>query len=242
VKASEAKSQFLSNMSHELRTPLNAIIGFSEMLKQQMLGPIGVTRYVEYARHIYDSGAHLLVQVEEMLDLSEAESGKLALTRKIVKPGGVLSASLEALSPFAAKMNVNIEVAADLNAWPLIDADVAKLQQSLSNIIHNAIKFTQAKGTVAISGDCVGDMLKITVSDTGVGIRPEDLPLVVLPFHRRKPAFDAVHQGAGLGLPFAKTIIELHGGTLAIQSTQGIGTTVVVELPLAADAALTDAA
>jgi signal transduction histidine kinase len=174
--------------------------------------------------------------------LSEAESGNLTLATKIVKPGGLLSASVEALAPLAAKTNVRLEVASDLASWPLIEADAAKLQQSLANIIHNAIKFTQGDGTVTVSGECIGDMLRITVSDTGIGIRPEDLALVVRPFHRGKPAFDAVHQGAGLGLPFAKTIIELHGGTLAIQSTQGIGTTVVVELPLAADAALTDAA
>jgi signal transduction histidine kinase len=242
VKASEAKSQFLSNMSHELRTPLNAIIGFSEMIHRQMLGPIAVQRYIEYARHVFDSGAHLLVQVEEMLDLSDAESGKLTLTRKPLNPGGLLSASLETLAPLAAKSGVKLEIAADMGSWPLIEADAAKLQQSLTNIIHNAIKFTPAKGTVTVSGDCVGEMLKITVTDTGVGIHSEDLRLVMRPFHRRKPAFDAVHQGAGLGLPFAKTIIDLHGGTLAIQSAQGIGTTVMIELPLALDAALNDAA
>ncbi len=242
VKANEVKSQFLSNISHELRTPLNAIIGFSEMIHRQMLGPIAVPRYVEYARHVFDSGGHLLVQVEEMLDLSEAETGKLTLVRELLKPGRLLSASLEALAPFAAKSAVKLEIDADFDSWPAIDADAAKLQQSLTNIVHNAIKFTRADGIVTVSGDCVGDMLKITVADTGIGIRAEDLPLVVRPFHRRKPAFDAVHQGAGLGLPFAKTIVDLHGGTLDIQSTQGIGTTVIIELPLAMDAALNDAA
>ena len=242
VKASEAKSQFLSNMSHELRTPLNAIIGFSEMIHRQLLGPIAVQRYVEYARHVFDSGGHLLVQVQEMLDLSDAESGKLSLERKCVKPGSLLASCLETLTSFASKSDVTLEVMGDTGSWPLIEADAPKLQQSLSNIIHNAIKFTPAKGVVTVSGDCVGDMLKITVTDTGVGIRSEDLPFVVRPFHRREPAFDAVYQGAGLGLPFAKTIIELHGGTLAIQSTQGIGTTVSIEVPLALDTALNDAA
>jgi signal transduction histidine kinase len=242
VKASEAKSQFLSNMSHELRTPLNAIIGFSEMIHRQMLGPISVQRYVEYARHVFDSGAHLLVQVQEMLDLSDAESGKLALARKALKPGSLLSASIETLAPFAAKTDVALEITGDADSWPFIDADAGKLQQSLTNIIHNAIKFSRPKGIVTVCGDCVGDMLKITVSDTGAGIRAEDLALVVRPFHRRKPAFDAAHQGAGLGLPFAKTIVELHGGTLTVQSTLGIGTIVTIELPLAMDAALHDAA
>ena len=242
VKASEAKSQFLSNMSHELRTPLNAIIGFSEMIHRQILGPIGVPRYLEYARDVYDSGIHLLVQVGEMLDLSDAESGKLSLTQRHLRPGGILAASLESLTPIAAKANVGLNVAGDFTAWPAINGDAAKLQQSLTNLIHNAIKFTPAHGTVTVNGMCTGKMLNITISDTGIGIKPEDLPLVVLPFHRRKPAFEAAHQGAGLGLPFAKTIVELHGGTLAIQSTQGVGTTVTIGLPLALDAAMHDAA
>ena len=242
VKANEAKSQFLSNMSHELRTPLNAVMGFSEMIFHQLLGPIGVARYAEYARHVFDSGRHLLVQVEEMLDLSEAESGKLALSRGIVRPGNLLSTALEDLAPVAAKAGVRLDVFGDFASWPAVKGDAAKLQQSLSNIVHNAIKFTPTDGAVTVSGDCVGNFLKITVSDTGIGIRPEELPLVVRPFHRGKPAYDAAYQGAGLGLPFAKTIIEMHGGSLAIQSTQGIGTTVTIELPLAVDTALPDAA
>jgi two-component system cell cycle sensor histidine kinase PleC len=212
------------------------------MIFHQLLGPIGVARYAEYARHVFDSGRHLLVQVEEMLDLSEAESGKLVLTRGLVKPGGLLSATLDALAPVAAKAEVRLEVESDFASWPAIDGDAGKLEQSLSNIVHNAIKFTPKGGTVTVFGDCVGDFLKITVTDTGVGIRTEDLPLVVRPFHRGKPAFDAVYQGAGLGLPFAKTIIELHGGNLDIQSAQGLGTVVTIELPLAVDTALPDAA
>ena len=242
VRANEAKSQFLSNMSHELRTPLNAIIGFSEMIHGQLLGPIAVQRYVEYARHVYDSGLHLLVQVEEMLALSEAEAGKLSITPAHLKPGGLLSASLHALTPAAVKAGVTMQVPGDAGSWPVINADAQKLQQSLTNLIHNAIKFTPANGTVTISGGNDGKRLRIVIADTGIGIKPEDLPLVVRPFHRRKPAFDAAHQGAGLGLPFAKTIVELHGGSLAIQSNPGVGTTVTVELPLAVDTALHDAA
>src|SRR4051812_10521793 len=170
VKASEAKSQFLSNMSHELRTPLNAIIGFSEMIQRQLLGPIGVQRYLEYAGHVYDSGVHLLVQVKEMLDLSEAESGKLVITRRHLKAGGLLSASLEALRLVAAKAAVELEVTGDFASWPAIDGDSEKLQQSLTNIIHNAIKFTPSHGTVKIAGAAVGDFLRITVTDTGIGI------------------------------------------------------------------------
>ncbi|HYM18774.1 MAG TPA: ATP-binding protein [Micropepsaceae bacterium] len=241
VKANEAKSQFLSNMSHELRTPLNAIIGFSEMIERQLVGPIS-QRYMDYARHIYDSGKHLLVQVEEMLDLSEAADGRLSISRQRVKPGGLLAASLETLAPIASSSRVILIAPSDAASWPLIDADLAKLQQSLANVIHNAIKFTPAGGQVRITGEQAGNVLKIVVADTGIGIKKEDLPLVVRPFHRREPAFDARYQGAGLGLPFAKTIVELHGGTLSLASIEGKGTTVTIELPVAIDAALHDAA
>ena len=242
VKANDAKSQFLSNMSHELRTPLNAILGFSEVLHKQMMGPLGGSRYIEYARHIYESGAHLLTQVEEMLDLSQAADGRLSIARKRVNPSGLLSACIEALAPVAGKANVRLSVLGDPGTWPAIDADAAKLQQSFANIIHNAIKFTNAGGTVTISGEPRGAMLRIEIKDTGIGISPEDLDLVVRPFHRRRPAYDSRYQGVGLGLPFAKTIIELHGGNLTINSAQGAGTTVTLELPLAVDAELHDAA
>jgi len=242
VKANDAKSQFLSNMSHELRTPLNAIIGFSEMIVRQMMGPINIPRYTEYAQHVHDSGSQLLVQVQEMLDLSEAADGRLAIARTRLKPGRILSAALEDLKPVAAKAGLRLEVRGDPMSWPVIEADAAKLQQSFGNLIHNAIKFTPAGGLVTILGEVTGETLNITVSDTGIGIDAGDLALVVRPFHRRKRAFDASHQGAGLGLPFAKTIIELHGGKLALESARGKGTIVTVELPLAADEALNNAA
>lgn len=242
VTANEAKSQFLSNMSHELRTPLNAIIGFSEMISRQIMGPINIPRYTEYAQHVLDSGSHLLVQVQEMLDLSEAADGKLAIARTRLKPGRILSAALDSMAPVAVKAGVRIELDADPQSWPAIEADAAKLQQSLANLIHNGIKFTPAGGLVTVSGAADGDKLTIAVRDTGIGIDAGDLPLVVRPFHRRKPAFDAQHQGAGLGLPFAKTIVELHGGTLALESVRGKGTIVTIELPLAADEALNHAA
>ena len=159
-----------------------------------------------------------------------------------MKPSGLLSASIATLEPVTAKAGVRLTVAGDPGSWPAIDADSAKLQQSLTNIIHNAIKFTLSGGTVTISGERSGALLKIVITDTGIGIPPEDLDLVVRPFHRQRPAYDSRYQGVGLGLPFAKTIIELHGGRLAINSVQGAGTTVTIELPVAADSVLTDAA
>ncbi len=234
VKANEAKSQFLSNMSHELRTPLNAIIGFAEMIQQQILGPLGVPRYGEYARDINDAGKHLLVQVEEMLALSEAESGKLSIDRAPFKPGDALQTSYWALLPLAKKSGVKTALTGDPNAWPAIEGDADKLQQSFANIIHNAIKFTPPGGHVAVTAEKTDRMLRVIVNDTGIGIQPQDLAAVVRPFHRGRPAFDARHQGAGLGLPFAKTIVERHGGALRVDSTPGAGTTVIIELPLPA--------
>ena len=237
VRASEAKSQFLSNMSHELRTPLNAIIGFAEMIHRQIIGPVGVPRYAEYARHIDESGRHLLSQVNEMLDLAETSAGKMSITRERFAPGSILRGVMETLGPVAAKASVRIEVRGDPSSWPPIEGDGPKLGQGIKNLLHNAIKFTPAGGTVTIAGEACDTMLLIRISDTGIGIFAEDIPLVVLPFHRRKKAFDGSHQGAGIGLPFAKAILELHGGRLDIESTPGAGTTVTIALPLASETA-----
>ncbi len=235
VRASEAKSQFLSNMSHELRTPLNAIIGFSEMIHRQILGPVSVPRYAEYARNIDESGRHLLSQVNEMLDLAETSAGKMAIARERIAPGAMLRKVVDTLGPVAAKAEVRIEIHGDPSCWPPIEGDGAKLGQGFKNLLHNAIKFTPAGGAVTISGEARDRMLRVRIADTGIGMSAEDIPLVVLPFHRRRKAFDGSHQGAGIGLPFAKAILELHGGRLDIESTPGAGTTVTIALPLASD-------
>jgi signal transduction histidine kinase len=242
VKANEAKTHFLSNMSHELRTPLNAILGFSEMIARQMMGAVGNPRYTEYAGHIHSSGGHLLKQVEEMLDLSEASDGKLRMVRRRLSAGRVLTAAVESMRGAAKKAGIRLEIGGDPAAWPAIEADADKLEHGIANLVHNAIKFSERGATVRISGEVAGKTLTLSIADTGIGIAEEDLHLVVRPFSRRRPAFDARYQGAGLGLPFAKTIVELHGGKLAIQSAKGMGTTVTVELPLAAGEIFTHAA
>jgi signal transduction histidine kinase len=242
VKANDAKTHFLSNMSHELRTPLNAILGFSEMIARQMMGAVGNPRYSEYAQYIHKSGRHLLKQVQEMLDLSEAADGRLRMSRKRLRPGSILSPVVESMRDHAAKAGVTVEVRGEPMSWPAIDADAEKIGQSIANLIDNAIKFSEPGGCVSVSGRVSGKSLVLSVSDQGIGIEQEDLALVTKPFHRRQAAFDARYQGAGLGLPFAKTIVELHGGKLAIESTKGKGTTVTVELPLAVDEILNSAA
>ncbi len=232
IHLSKAKTQFLANMSHELRTPLNAVLGFSEMLEGQLLGPIGVARYVEYARDIRSSGEQLLLLVDRMLDLAEADTQDLALASTNVQPETLLLEAAELHRPFAEKTHVHLEAEAEPWQWPQIHGDAGRLKQAFANLIHNAIKFTPEGGCVRLSGGPDDGHIMIRIADDGIGIARSELETVVKPFHRLRAAFDGQHQGAGLGLPFAKTIIELHGGTLAIESEVGVGTTVTIRLPV----------
>ena len=232
ANANKAKSMFLANISHELRTPLNAIIGFGEMMQCQILGPIGVPAYQEYAQHIHQSGMHLLSLVEEMLDLSKVEAGKLEIERVPTKPGTLLAESLVMLRPTAEAARVEIVVTGAPSAWPVLAGDSVKLKQVFVNLLDNAIKFTPGGGRVTVSGEADDASLRIRISDTGVGMHAEEIPLVVQPFYRTASAYDAKHQGAGLGLPFAKAVVELHGGSLDIESRLSLGTTVSVTLPI----------
>jgi len=233
ANANKAKSMFLANLNHELRTPLNAIIGFGETIYRQIMGPIGVPKYREYAQHIHQSGMHLLSLVEEMLDLSKVEAGKLEIERAPKQPGVLLDESLMMLRPAAETAQVEILVDGTPSAWPVLECDPVKLTQVFVNILGNAIKFTPAGGKVSVSGESDDICLQIRVSDTGIGMQPEEIPLVVQPFYRASSAYDGKHQGAGLGLPFAKAVVELHGGSLAIESRLGSGTTVTISLPIA---------
>jgi signal transduction histidine kinase len=232
AKANRAKSMFLANMSHELRTPLNAIIGFGEMMHREIMGPMGVPAYREYAQHIHDSGLHLLSLVEEMLDLAKVEAGKLQIDRVQTQPGALLTESLTMLRMTAENAAVEIVVDGNPSTWPVIDADPVKLKQVFSNLIGNAIKFTPSGGRVTVSGWVEKAELRIRIRDTGIGIAAQDIPLVLQPFYRVNSVLDGKHQGAGLGLPFAKSVVELHGGTLTIESELGAGTTVTIILPL----------
>jgi signal transduction histidine kinase len=232
VAANEAKSQFLSNMSHELRTPLNAILGFSEMIQSEVVGPVGHRRYSEYARNIHESGEHLLAQLTAMLTLAEGAAGKIDLQREPISAAPLIRDITASLASTAAKSGVEIILDAKLDALPNFDGDQSKLRQSLTNIVHNAIKFSSQGSKVEVDGEVAGDTLRLRIRDHGIGIAPEDLSVVAKPFHRRRKAFDGTHQGAGVGLPLAKTLIELHGGRLEIESAPGNGTTVFVFLPL----------
>jgi two-component system, cell cycle sensor histidine kinase PleC len=175
---------------------------------------------------------HLLSLVEEMLDLAKVEAGKLQIERVPTRPGALLAESLVMLSSTAEAAGVEIVVEGDPSTWPDLDGDPVKLKQVFVNLIGNAIKFTSAAGQVRISAESDREGLRICISDTGIGMCAEDIPLVLQPFYRVNSVLDSKHQGAGLGLPFAKSVVELHGGTLVIESELGVGTTVTVTLPL----------
>ena len=236
VRANEAKSQFLANMSHELRTPLNAILGFGEMLQHQVLGPLGVPKYADYATDICNSGKSLMTIVSHMLELSAAEAGRLEIAHAPVDSFSLVNDSLAAQRHIAKKAKVDLMLKADFESWPVIEGDAAKLKHAFTNLIHNAIKYTPTGGRVTVAADVTGECLRVAFSDTGVGIAPEDIPIVTRPFHTLRSALDAKYQGAGLGLSFSKAIVEGHGGTLTLDSAVGQGTTVTVELPMGASA------
>jgi signal transduction histidine kinase len=231
VRANEAKSQFLANMSHELRTPLNAIVGFGEMMRDQILGPIGA-KYADYAADICDSGQHLLQLIAHVLELSAAESGRLQLAHDPVDMGVLVHESIASQRHVARKARVDLTLKTDVTTWPELEGDAVKLKQAFNNLINNAVKYTPAGGRVIVSVELKDAHLRLAVSDTGVGIKPEDLAIVMRPFHTLRSALDARYQGAGLGLSFTKAVIEGHGGSLVLESTVGQGTTAIIDLPV----------
>ncbi|HWA30770.1 MAG TPA: ATP-binding protein [Rhizomicrobium sp.] len=231
VRANRAKSDFLSNMSHELRTPLNAILGFSELIAVEALGPVGRPEYAGYARDVHRAGGHLLRQVDRMLTLANDGADRLELKNETFPAGKPVLATFDALQPLALQGRVRLQ--SDFPAqWPMLVGDAGKLTEALSNILHNAIRFTPQDGTVDLRASVDSGHLKIAIRDTGVGIDPATLGEVIRPFHRQRSAFDGTNQGAGIGLPYAKAIIDRHGGMLSIESQPGAGTTVTISLPV----------
>jgi signal transduction histidine kinase len=229
--ASRVKSGFLATMSHELRTPLNAIIGFSEMMRQEVLGPLGSDQYRAYANDIHESGTHLLEIINDFLDLSKAEVGKLELHEEVFDLRETVRSirQLTRESIRAAGLVEIVEFAEDL---PLLRGDERKTKQVLLNLVTNAVKFTPAGGRLEIEAryDRVAG-LALTVTDTGIGIAPADIGRVLEPFEQVDSSLARQHQGTGLGLPLVKAIMELHGGTVELQSDVGFGTRARVIFP-----------
>ncbi|HXY99823.1 MAG TPA: ATP-binding protein [Stellaceae bacterium] len=230
--ASRSKSNFLAMMSHELRTPLNAILGFSEIMQRRMFGPIGSERYASYVEDIHHTAQHLLSVITDILDLSKAEVGKLTLNEQDVDLFAVLDQCFRLLRDRAAENGLRLSLEAIDDTRPILRLDPTLIKQVVINILGNAIKFTPAGGSVSgrLALDHDGSWL-VTFTDTGIGIAEADLPRIVEPFVQVESAFVQKHGGAGLGLPLVKKIAELHGGSIAIKSKLGAGTTVIVRIP-----------
>ena len=227
--ANRTKSEFLANMSHELRTPLNAIIGFSEVIQKAVIGPIS-ERYREYGTDIYNSGTHLLNLINEILDLSKLEAGQFELREEEFDLGQAIEASMRLVRPQAEKSRVQLSKAID-PTLALIRADDRRIRQVLINLLSNAVKFTPEGGKVRVSSFRTNVGLAIAVSDTGIGMASEEIPKALEEFGQIDSKISRQYAGTGLGLPLAKHLIELHGGTLTIKSEVNIGTTVTIVLP-----------
>jgi PAS domain S-box-containing protein len=228
--ASRAKSEFLANMSHELRTPLNAVIGFSEIIKDEVLGR-DPDRYRAYAADIHASGVHLLSLINDILDLSKIEAGKAELAEAEVDIAEVVRSSIRLVRERAENAQVTLGVAVPA-ALPRVWAERRALKQILLNFLANAIKFTRPGGSITVAARLTDDgAVAISVADTGIGIPAADLERALAPFGQVGNPLTRDHSGTGLGLPLSRALIELHGGVLQLQSEPGIGTTVSAVLP-----------
>jgi signal transduction histidine kinase len=228
--ANQAKAEFLSTMGHELRTPLNAIIGFSSILRDGQFGPIN-EQYAEYARYIADSGAHLLANVNDILDFARSESRRIVLAEESVDIGQVVNSCLEAVEEMArtAQIQMSVSVQKDL---PLFVGEVSRLKQILVNLLSNAIKFSPGRGKVEVIARQNSDGgLDIAVADTGIGISADDMDVALAPFGQVDSSLNRNYEGIGIGLPLTKRLVELHQGSLIIDSEPNKGTTITVRFP-----------
>jgi PAS domain S-box-containing protein len=229
--ASQAKSEFLANMSHELRTPLNAIIGFAEVVRNEMFGPVGNPKYKDYNNDIYKSAQHLLELITDVLDLSKVESGTDVLHEENIKIRDVTRDAFRLVQQRAEEQGVelNLELSDEL---PALQADERKLKQILANLLSNAVKFTEAGGKVTLRAWCRADSGYVfQVVDTGIGIALNDIPKALSQFGQVESVFSRQRHGTGLGIPLTKALVEMHGGSLDLQSEVGVGTTVTVRFP-----------
>lgn len=229
--ANKAKTDIMANMSHELRTPLNAIIGFSETMKHSVFGPLGSPQYMEYADYIHSSGTHLLQLINDILDVSSVDAGKLRLKEEPSDVAELCAAAARIVSPKAAETGVAIHPIATRNL-PLLMADPLRIKQIFINLISNAVKFTPKGGTVMCDADITdnGDMV-VTVTDTGIGMDKEGLAKALEKFGQVDSSLSRKHEGTGLGLPLTKGLTELHDGAMEIDSAPGHGTTVTLTFP-----------
>ncbi|HET7084280.1 MAG TPA: MHYT domain-containing protein [Rhizomicrobium sp.] len=228
--ASKSKSAFLASMSHELRTPLNAVLGFSETMLYEAFGPLGAPRYKEYLTSIHESGAHLLSLINDILDIARFDSNESELQEEVFELAPLIAQCLRMVAGHAEKCDIALsaEVAP---ALPALRADQRRIKQVLINLLSNAVKFTPAGGQVKVSVHLAEGGLAIAVADTGIGIAPQDIPKALERFGQVDSSLARKYEGTGLGLPLSKQLMELHGGSLALESEAGVGTTVTVILP-----------
>lgn len=230
-QANSAKSEFLAKMSHELRTPLNAIIGFSDVIRQERIGSDRNAKYREYAGHIHDSGRHLLDLINNVLDLSKIESGLEEVKAEAADPKALSVGVMTLVGESAQRRRIDLSLQAP-DRCPVLIADSRKVKQILINLLSNAIKFTPEGGRVTLkvepqsSNGCL-----FTVTDSGIGIAAADIGKALTPFRQVDSQLARNNEGTGLGLPLAKSLAEMHGGTIQLQSEIGVGTTVTVFIP-----------
>ncbi|WP_051085710.1 sensor histidine kinase [Neomegalonema perideroedes] len=230
-ESNRTKSEFLANMSHELRTPLNAVIGFSEVMKDQLFGPMDA-RYRDYAQNIHSSGRHLLSLINDVLDLAKIEAGRIELVEETVDLAALLAGCRTLMHDRAASagLHIRMEVPKPL---PSLTADERRIKQVILNLMSNALKFTPPGGRVTLRAEVLEPKgLRIAVIDTGIGMTPEEVEIAREQFGQLDSELARQSDGTGLGLPIAESLIKLHGGELEIQSKKGVGTHMIVWLPL----------
>ncbi|PZQ48248.1 MAG: PAS domain-containing sensor histidine kinase [Micavibrio aeruginosavorus] len=232
-RAYAAKSQFLANMSHELRTPLNAIIGFSEMMQQQLLGPIGNDRYLDYIKGINESGEHLLDLITDILDMSKIEAGKYTLDTEDLNVTKTIRLAVHMVEGRAMDQGIKIKIHVPADDIHIV-ADRRAVTQMILNLLSNAVKFSHRDGIVDIEAVVQHGHLSLRVKDHGIGIPANKLPTITNPFEQAANQYTRSHEGSGLGLSITKELAELHGGGIHIESTVNVGTTVTIRLPLTA--------
>jgi two-component system cell cycle sensor histidine kinase PleC len=231
--SSRSQTEFLANMSHELRTPLNAIIGFSEILTHQLFGPLGNERYLQYVHDIHRSGTHLMKVIGDILDLSKIEAGKLELSPGLVDPIALVNEATRMVRCAADDKGIALILDVKGCGGP-IEVDETKLIQVLINLLSNAVKFTQQGGRIlVVAAHAVDGSFSIGVADSGIGMYDDEIEIALEPFGQVEPHLNRRHGGTGLGLPLAKSLVELHGGHIEIESEKGVGTTVTIHLPAA---------
>ncbi len=233
-EANQAKSKFLANMSHELRTPLNAIIGFSEMMGAGIFGPLGTEKYREYCADIHQSGQYLLDVINDILDMSKIEAGRIRLEREEIALEPFLSDALRVVS--TRGNDKKLKLSADVARGVRMRADHRLLKQVVLNLLSNAVKFTPEGGRIIVRGRACGGGVTIAIADTGIGIPKDALTKLGRPFEQVESQLTKSHQGSGLGLAIAKSLTELHGGSMRIRSRLGRGTIVLLRLPADAEA------